>query len=118
MGTGKTITAIAIAGALYSNKRIKRVLIVAPLSILGVWNEEFAKFADFDYTLSLLTGSLTKKTDTLKNMNGANLLITVINYESVWRMEKEITEWKPDLIIADESHRIKVRPDRALCEVV
>ena len=51
MGTGKTITSIAIAGALWLAGRVKRVLIVAPLSILGVWEEEFAKFADFPYTM-------------------------------------------------------------------
>jgi hypothetical protein len=29
------------------------------LSILGVWQEEFSKFADFDYTLAVLSGSST-----------------------------------------------------------
>jgi len=47
MGTGKTLTTIAIAGALWLTGRIKRVLIVAPLSIVGVWEQEFAKFADY-----------------------------------------------------------------------
>lgn len=43
MGTGKTITSIAVTGALYQAGRLRRVLVVAPLSILGVWDEEFAK---------------------------------------------------------------------------
>ena len=46
-GTGKTLTTIAITGALSQAGRIRRVLIVAPLSILGVWEEEFQKFAAF-----------------------------------------------------------------------
>ena len=37
MGTGKTLTTIGIAGALWLTGRIRRVLIVAPLSIVGVW---------------------------------------------------------------------------------
>jgi len=54
MGTGKTLASIAIAGALYQAGKIKRILIVAPLSILGVWEEEFEKFADFPYSWSYL----------------------------------------------------------------
>lgn len=61
MGTGKTITSIAITGALYLSGKIRRVLVVAPLSILGVWDEEFAKFADFDYSLGVLNGSGAKR---------------------------------------------------------
>ena len=50
MGTGKTITSISVAGCMYRFEKIDRLLIVAPLSILGVWKEEFAKFADFPYS--------------------------------------------------------------------
>lgn len=80
---------------------------MAPLSILGVWEDEFAKFADFRYTLAVLTGSGAKKADTLRHLTGSPLQVAVVNYESAWRLEKEILAWKPDLIIADEGHKIK-----------
>ena len=107
MGTGKTITSIAITGALFLTGRIHKVLVVAPLSIVGVWDEEFQKFADFDYTLAVLAGTGSKKADTLRHMQGESLQVAVVNYESAWRLEKEIIAWNPDLVIADEGHKIK-----------
>ena len=47
MGTGKTIVSIAVAGCMYQYGKVNRVLVVAPLSILGAWEEEFEKFAIF-----------------------------------------------------------------------
>ena len=106
-GTGKTITSMAIAGALWNTGRIRRLLIVAPLSILGVWEDEFQKFAAFDYSLAMLEGATAKKVDTIRHMNGAALQVLVVNYESAWRLEAELLKWAPDLIIADEGHKIK-----------
>ena len=107
MGTGKTLISIGIAGYLYLQKEINKLLIVAPLSITKVWEEEFQKFADFDYQLEVLEGPTKAKSETLRNLFGTKLQVAVVNYESCWRMEKEIALWKPDMIICDESSKIK-----------
>ncbi len=107
MGTGKSLTAVAITGALANAGCIRRVLVVAPLSILGVWEAEFSRFADFPYFLAVLSGTGEKKRDTLRHMTGTALQVAVVNYESAWRMEKELRLWRPDLIVADEGHKIK-----------
>ncbi len=80
---------------------------MAPLSILGVWEDEFQKFAAFPYALAVLTGPGAKKLDTLRHMTGAVLQVVVVNYESAWRLEKDLAAWRPDLIVADEGHKIK-----------
>lgn len=107
MGTGKTLISIGIAGYLYLQKEINKLLIVTPLSITKVWEEEFQKFADFDYQLEVLEGPTKEKSEALRNLFGTKLQVAVVNYESCWRMEKEIAFWKPDMIICDESSKIK-----------
>lgn len=47
MGTGKTITTIALAGTLHHRHKITQMLVVCPKSIVDVWEQEFEKFADF-----------------------------------------------------------------------
>jgi SNF2 family DNA or RNA helicase len=106
-GTGKTLTTIAVLGAMYISGKIKRVLIVAPLSIVGVWQEELQKFADFDYTSVILEGSSVKKVDTLRYMTGSALQVVIVNYESAWRLEGELLRFNSDIIVADEGHKIK-----------
>ena len=107
MGTGKTITTIAVAGTLFQKGKIKRLLVVSPKSIVDVWEQEFEKFADFDYSLVVLDGTGAKKSDTIRHMRGSGLQVIVVNYESCWRLEIELTQWRPSMIVADESSKIK-----------
>lgn len=107
MGTGKTITTIAVVGALNKKHKVTRLLVVSPKSIVDVWDQEFDKFADFPYSLAVLDGTTSKKADTIRYMVGNGLQVIVVNYESCWRLEDEITRWQPDMIVCDESSKIK-----------
>ena len=112
MGCGKTLTAIAVAGAGYQMGHLKRVLIVAPTSVVAVWPKEFQEYAAFPYTIRTLLGDKKKRLkelDSLIRFPYPHLKVAVINYESVWRddLYEALESYDADLIIADESQRIK-----------
>ena len=112
MGCGKTLTAIATMGAAYNLGKIKRVLIVAPSSVCSVWPKEFEDFADFPFQVQVLQGEKAKRIKLLSELekNTKKLLkVAVINYESTWRegIFEALQAWIPDMIICDESQRIK-----------
>lgn len=52
-------------------------------------------------------GTGNKKADTIRYMLGTGLQVIVVNYESCWRLEDELMRWKPDMIVCDESSKIK-----------
>lgn len=62
-----------MAGTLYEFGRVNRLLVVCPLSITGVWLDEFEKFAAFDYSLVVLEGSGEKKKKLLREFDGEGL---------------------------------------------
>ena len=80
MGTGKTITTIALVGTMYHKHKILNLLVVSPKSITGVWDQEFEKFANFPYSLAVLDGTGTQKADTIRHMIGHGLQVIVVNY--------------------------------------
>lgn len=112
MGCGKTLTAIAIAGAGYQMGKVDRLLIVAPTSVVAVWPKELKEYAKFKYTCKTLLGEKQqriKQIDDLLKFPFKALKIAVINYESTWRPEilEKLKEFDADMVIADESQRIK-----------
>ena len=107
MGCGKSLVGVAVAGSLYEQSLIGTVLIIAPLSILGVWEEEFRKAANFAYEFHALKGTTEKKAGQLRQLKSTELQVVAINYESAWRIEQALLRFDPDMIIADEGHRIK-----------
>ena len=68
MGCGKTLTAIAVAGAGYQMGKVKRVLIVAPTSVCAVWPKEFQEYAAFSYTIRTMLGSKAQRLKELSDL--------------------------------------------------
>jgi SNF2 family DNA or RNA helicase len=107
MGTGKTLTSIGVSGALYQFGLVNRILVACPLSITGVWEEEFHVFADYPVNITVLKGTSEKKRQQIDRIPSEGLQVLVVNYESAWRLEEELLRFDADLIIADEGHKLK-----------
>lgn len=112
MGCGKTLTTIAVAGALYNLGKIDRVLVVAPTSVCSVWPHDLNQFATFPWETRVLLGDKKKRLKALNELENwpfKALRIAVINYESTHRegIFEALAAYKPDLIVCDESQRIK-----------
>lgn len=112
MGCGKTLTTIAVAGALYNLGKIDRVLVVAPTSVCSVWPHDLNQFATFSWEARVLLGDKKKRLKALNELENwpfKALRIAVINYESTHRdgIFEALAAYKPDLIVCDESQRIK-----------
>lgn len=112
MGCGKTITAITIAGAAYQKCAIQRVLVIAPTSVVSVWPKEIAEVADFKVTCKALLGTKQQRIRIIEDLQAfplKALKVAVINYESTWRdgLFEKLQEYDADLVICDESQRIK-----------
>lgn len=121
MGTGKTKAVIdAVLASRETADPMRRVLVVAPKSVVGVWSREADKHwpAAIEHelvTLPLDRGTVAKRRELLRRALVAqseqqhkHTLIVAINYEAAiaGKMAELLAETDWDLAIADESHRL------------
>jgi SNF2 family DNA or RNA helicase len=123
MGAGKSKTAVDFCTAV----KARKVLILAPLSVIDVWPNQFNIHSGIPHLcIPLIKGSVQARTDRLKGQMAladvrGECAVAILNYEAAWReplgpiynnrnriIDKGFLisqEW--DVVILDESHRIK-----------
>ena len=94
-GTGKTLVALKVAAYYWKNNLINSVLVLGPKAVLSVWEDEIKKFLAIPYTIN--------------DPQMGSLNFTLINYERLKNYRKKKARQQFDMVIADESHRIKNR---------
>jgi SNF2 family DNA or RNA helicase len=107
MGTGKTKVILDFLGNMYAGRSMRPTLIVAPVSVINNWQRE-AMIHQPGLKVVVAQGSQAKKLEALAAVKAGLAQLIVINYESLWRMEKEFSiPWF--CMVLDESTRIKHR---------
>lgn len=138
MGTGKTLTELAIMARRWQRGEVTRTLVVAPATVLPVWPAD-AQLLDVPVETLQLSGTVARAEKLLAQFNPfpvpcpqcngdvvfidddgtqvecgrcdggqvSPLQIACVNYEKTWRMYDALKLWAPDLIVCDESQRIK-----------
>mgnify|MGYP003624636042 FL=1 len=102
-GTGKTASAIWAADYLMTQGKVKRVLVVCPLSIMdSAWRNDLFSFA-MHRTVDVAHGSKAKRKKIIEG--GAEFVI--INYDGVEVVKDEIAAGGFDLFIVDEATHYK-----------
>ena len=102
-GTGKTASAIWASDFLMKQGKIRRVLVVCPLSIMdSAWRDDLFTFATHR-TVSVAYGPAEKRKKIIQE--GSDYVI--INYDGVAIVADEIKKGGFDLIIVDEATHYK-----------
>lgn len=108
-GTGKTSAAAWAADYLLTHKRIKRVLVVCPLSIMDTaWRADLFRTV-MHRSVGIATGSRKQRIDVINS----SCEFVIINFDGVKVVTEELAQAGFDLIIIDEATAIKsVNTDR------
>ena len=114
MGTGKTITALAIVARLWRRKGIRLVLIGCPKSVVSVWHRQIALHLAIRYRIydarDVLGHATTRRE--LKRRDDDVICFLAVNYERLWRVYHILKKIPWDVVISDESHRLARRNSR------
>lgn len=103
MGTGKTNSVIWAADYLMNLGIVKRMLVIAPLSILdAAWKRDLFR-TTMHRSVEIAHGNRDKRASIIKS----SAEIVIINYDGVEIVEKEIAAGGFDLIVVDEATHLK-----------
>ncbi|KRY54336.1 DNA repair and recombination protein RAD54B [Trichinella britovi] len=117
MGLGKSLQCIALVSTLMKRgpfdgrALLRRILLLAPCSLLDNWKKEFDKWLKL-HRLSIVLVRDGKDVNRACSMNHASLRsVTIVSYETFARHANRLQEsgqsGRFDMLICDEAHRLK-----------
>lgn len=105
MGLGKTAQALAAARRLIRHGRISWMLVVCPRTLIATWIREAGRWAPELCVATALPGFDSRFVRWSRLVKRAHVLFT--SYEQLRKPPAALVANPPDLIIADEAHRLR-----------
>jgi SNF2 family DNA or RNA helicase len=111
VGVGKTRSVIEICRARYTqHSKLLKTLIVSPLITLENWRREWGKYAPKipANKIMVLSGSGARKAEKVRHHKDYQCVF-IVNYDALLNEDllEAIKEWGPEVLICDESQRLK-----------
>lgn len=105
-GTGKTRAIIEVLRRDFARRKgIARTLIICPLSTVKQWQVAFSEYSLINpKCIKALTGAGSVRIEALQ---GAGIAITNFEGVQIKAFYEALLHWSPEIVIIDESHRIK-----------
>lgn len=114
MGLGKTLTLLAFIRLLAAENSNLRCLVVCPIILMSNWEKETEEF--FNLRRFELPSLLHGVTGTQLEKTARSSWMSITNYESLLKNQKLLAAIPFDVVILDESQRIK-NPDAATSRI-
>ena len=105
MGLGKTAQVASALRVLFNRAEIRGVLVVCPKSLLDVWEAELARWAP-ELGVAVLNPSARLREQAWAALTGRRHVL-VTNYEQLREPPPALLGAPPDVLVADEAHRLR-----------
>ena len=114
-GTGKSATLINILRQKFTEHgMVLRTLILCPTVVCDNWKREWVKFSKVpEYRIVVLDGTGKERAkiinEEINNKTAQSNRIFICNYQTLLmpKVIEALASWGPEVIVADESHRLK-----------
>ena len=110
MGLGKTVQVIGAARRLFNHGRVRTALVLCPKSLIANWEREFRRWAP-ELGVAVITPPSKIREEAWRTIYGYRHVV-LTNYEQIRALPEILQSTPPDLVIADEAHRLRNRAAR------